>query len=181
MTAEPDDPLPRSPFSRIIGISRIGAAPEIHDIAATPAECAAIARQFEIPGIAAISGHYVLQAQGDAAIAATLRLAARVTQTCVISLDNFESAIEERVQLVFVPLDRLNETLEDPDAPDEIPYEGSTIDLGAVLTEQLALSLSPYPRKPGVALPEAVQSAPENPFAAFFQNGQSKTNGPEDS
>jgi hypothetical protein len=54
------------------------------------------------------------------------------------------------------------ETLE---SPDEIPYAGDSIDLGAVLAEQLALSLDPYPRKPGAALPPEAADEPETPFS----------------
>ena len=162
-------------FSRSIAVARIGAEPEVHDIAATAEECAAIAREFNIPGIGALAGHYVLRAEGDGEIAAALHLTAMVTRTCVVTLDDFEAEVDERAELLFIPAERMSEMLEGPDEPDEIPYEGTAIDLGAALTEQLALALDPYPRKPGVALTEEARSDRENPFAAFFgRNGQGK-------
>jgi len=53
------------------------------------------------------------------------------------------------------------------DGPDEIPYTGGLIDLGAALAEQLALSLPPYPRKPGAELPPEARDDSANPFAAL--------------
>jgi hypothetical protein len=47
------------------------------------------------------------------------------------------------------------------------------LDLGEAVTQQLALSLDPYPRAPGAALPEDLtgpgeaQAPPESPFAAL--------------
>ena len=61
---------------------------------------------------------------------------------------------------------------DDPESIDEIPYEGSTIDLGEAAAEQLALALDPYPHKPGATLPDS-DEAPRNPaFAALAGRGR---------
>jgi hypothetical protein len=41
------------------------------------------------------------------------------------------------------------------------------IDLGEATTEQLALALDPFPRKPGAEIPPEAKEAPEGPFAAL--------------
>ena len=41
---------------------------------------------------------------------------------------------------------------------------GATIDLGEATVEQLALALDPFPRKPGIALPEEAAEAPDTPI-----------------
>ncbi|MGC9269929.1 MAG: DUF177 domain-containing protein, partial [Acidiphilium sp.] len=55
----------------------------------------------------------------------------------------------------------------DPDAPDEIVADGTIIDLGVILVEQLALALDPYPRKAAAALPADQTSHHRSPFAAL--------------
>ncbi len=87
---------------------------------------------------------------------------AQVSQTCVVSLDDFSSRIEEPVDVVFLPeadVARMaaeraaqpanhDEEAALDDLPD--PIVGGRIDLGALAAEILILGLDPYPRKPGV-------------------------------
>ena len=55
----------------------------------------------------------------------------------------------------------------DLEAEDEIPYEGTSIDLGEAASEQLALALDPFPRKPGAELPGSVGPHESGAFAAL--------------
>jgi hypothetical protein len=146
-------------------------------ITADAAECASLAAAFGLPGIASLTGDFILsEAPGQASgiIDAELSLHARVTQICVVSLEPFESAVAETARLRFLPVARLPEDADlaelasdGLEAPDEIPYAGDQIDLGAALAEQLALALDPFPRKPGAELPANAGSAAGNPFAAL--------------
>ena len=77
-----------------------------------------------------------------------------VVRTCVVSLDDFETTLEEDFRVRFVPAGTETDN-PDPEAEDEIPFAGTVIDLGEAAAEQLALSLDPYPRKPGAELPES--------------------------
>ena len=169
MAAPLDEPVSGGPpLVRIIRISDVGAG-EIIDITATQAQCAAIAEQLNIPHVGALHGRFVLEAERQNRFPATLHLKARVTQICVISVEAFEAIIEEDVKLVFVPADDMAASDDDPESPDELPFDGAAIDFGTALTEQLALSLDPYPRKPEVMLPKEAQAATDNPFARFFK------------
>ncbi len=79
---------------------------------------------------------------------------AAVVRTCVISLDEFETVVEEEFRVRFVPAG--TESYDpDPDAEEEIPFTRGVIDLGETAAEQLALALDPYPRKPGAELPQS--------------------------
>jgi uncharacterized metal-binding protein YceD (DUF177 family) len=159
-------------FSRKMRLSGIGQEVE-RRIEANAAECAALAALFNLPAIAALSGDFVLRHEQRGVIAARLLLRAKVTQICVISLDPFDAVVTEEADLRFVPAASIPEAAElvlDPEAlegPDEIPYAGETIDLGAVLAEQLALALDPYPKKPGATLPAEAAAEADNPFAAL--------------
>jgi hypothetical protein len=160
-------------FSRNMKLGGIGTVPVQRRITATAAECSALAELFGLPAIAALSGDFTLAHARAGVIDAQLRLKAQVTQSCVVSLEHFDTAVTEDAVLRFVPAAAVREgeavivDAETLEGPDEIPYQGEMIDLGAVLAEQLALALDPYPRKPGATLPADLQPDAENPFAAL--------------
>jgi hypothetical protein len=175
-------------FSRRMKAAPIGAAPVHRRIEAEPAECAALAEIFGLRAIASLAGDFTLASLASAGgvIEATLALTARVTQICVVSLEPFEANIAETASLRFIPSAKLREDSEiveiDPeslDGPDELPYSGDVIDLGAALAEQLALALDPYPRKPGAKLPPGAGSEDANPFAVLAARKALPANDPE--
>lgn len=143
-------------FSRPQALARLGAAPLVLDVTAGEAECAALAARFAIPAIGALTCRFILRRAPGEVVEASGHLDARVTQTCVVSLDDFETALSEDFTLRFVPAASLDEDeeLDDLDGPDLIGHDGIAIDLGEAAAEQLALALDPWPRKPGAALPE---------------------------
>ncbi|OYV32590.1 MAG: hypothetical protein B7Z81_12555 [Acidocella sp. 20-61-6] len=168
-------------FTRTVRAGQIKETPQSHALEATPQECQTLAALYGLPGIAFLRGTFTLQHARGGVIAAQLRLRARVTQICVVSLEPFEATIDEAAELAFVPAQAVPETAEfelDPETlegPDEIPYSGDLIDLGATLAEQLALALDPYPRKPGAELPEAATAQPDNPFAVLKRRGSGES------
>jgi uncharacterized metal-binding protein YceD (DUF177 family) len=106
------------------------------------------------------------------------RVQARIGQTCVVSLDPIENAIDEAIDLIFAPPEQIPEMAalvdeaaesdtEIPDPPE--PIENGMIDLGRVATDALFLAVDPYPRKPDVVFePLVVADDPEDhPFAAL--------------
>ena len=162
-------------FSRTIRAGHIKETPQEHVVVADEAARAALAASFGLKGIALLRGTFVLRHERGGEIVATLDMQAKVTQTCVVTLEPFEARIAERGTLRFVPARSLPEGEEeeeelDPESlegPDDIPYADDLIDLGAALAEQLALALDPYPRKPGAQLPEEYKGEPETRFAAL--------------
>jgi hypothetical protein len=160
-------------FSRTIRAGHIKEAPQEHVVVADEAFRAELAAIYGLGGIGLLRGEFVLQHERGGAIAAQLRMQARVIQTCVVSLEPFETRIEERSALRFVPAKNVPEAesaeldAETLEGPDEIPYAGELIDLGAALAEQLALALDPYPRKPGAELPGEFTAEPETPFSVL--------------
>ncbi|MCX7685535.1 MAG: DUF177 domain-containing protein [Acetobacteraceae bacterium] len=146
----------------------VGPAGRQERIVATPAECAALARRFGIPAIAAFAAVLSLRPDRDGAIRAEGRIEAEVTQCCVVSLEPVGQRLSAPVLLRFLPPGA--EPDDDPESPDEIETDGETIDLGEAVAEQLALALDPYPRHPEAALPpEATDApAPEPPRPSAF-------------
>ena len=136
---------------------------EVH---ATTAECAAIAARLLLPAVASVHCRWHCESLPGGVVAARGVLRASVTQTCVVSLDPFPAAIDEHFEVRFVPASEIGDEDESEDI-DEIPYEGFEIDLGEATIEQLALSLDPYPRKPGATLPEEATDERAHPFAGI--------------
>jgi hypothetical protein len=112
-------------------------------------------------------------------------LHAGVVRICGVSLEPFEEHVEEPVVLRFVPAGSPNAPspphgdveldLEADDPPDSIV--GDTVDLGAALVEQLALALSPFPRKPGVEFHPPAASGSLSPFSVLARLGSEPTDG----
>jgi uncharacterized metal-binding protein YceD (DUF177 family) len=103
---------------------------------------------------------------------------ARIGQTCVVTLEEMESDIDEPIDLMFAPPDQIPEMAalvdeaeesdeETPDPPE--PIENGIIDLGRLVTDALYLAVDPYPRKPDAVFePLVVAPDPEDhPFAAL--------------
>lgn len=140
-------------FSRVVPRSRISPAGLDTTVDATPAECAALATRLRLPAVHSLSCRFRLRPAPAEAVAAEGWLSARVTQTCVVSLDDFDTTVSEHFTLRFVQPGTESNDL-DPDAEDEIPFAHDSIDLGEAATEQLALALDPWPRKPDANLPD---------------------------
>lgn len=151
------------------------------DVTATTAERAELAKAFDIPAVGAVSATFKLQRHGRT-VYVKGKLRAQVTQICVVSLDPFDSAITEDIEMRYAPpsdvaaawaqiaREEANGNSPPPvDPPDQI-VDGA-IDLGALTAEVLSLSLDPYPKKPGVEFeaPAEVEgeSHKDSPFASL--------------
>jgi uncharacterized metal-binding protein YceD (DUF177 family) len=153
-------------FHRPLSLDRIGAHGLDLTIDATPAECSALAVRMNLPAVLAVSCVFHLIREGRDIVLARGVLRARITQTCVISLDDFDTPVEEVFQVRFVPSGEESDDI-DPESDDEIPFEGNQIDLGEAAAEQLGLALDPYPRMPGVEMPVSEDEPEPHPFAAL--------------
>ena len=160
------DELATSEFRRLVALDRIGPHGLDVTVEASPAECSALTVRMNLPAVLSVSCVFHLIREGRDRVQAHGVLRARATRTCVISLEAFDAAIEENFQVCFVPAGATLRDI-DPEADDEIPFEGNLIDLGAAAAEQLGLALDPYPRMPGAEL-EMFEDDPEpHPFAAL--------------
>ena len=157
------------PLSRLVDIMRIPPRGQEVHVEATAEECAALARDFGLPGIQALSGDYHLQASAKG-IHVTGAVKASITQICVTTLESFDSMIEEEVEVDFaepsgMPAEPPTD-IHEYEPPDEIV--NGQIDLGALTAEFLVLGLDPYPRKPGVDFSyRDPADEKDSPFAAL--------------
>ena len=148
-------------FSRVVRVEPLPRDGIEMDIEADAAEREKLAALNGLPAIAHFSASFRIK-KWMRGVEVEGELSARVTQTCVVSLEPFEIDIEEPIDVRFLPgapADSIEE-----DAPD--PLVDGRIDLGAIASEFLTLSLDPYPRKPGVAFePPSEADAPDSAFA----------------
>jgi hypothetical protein len=141
-------------LSRPLAVERVGNAGLDFLVEASSNECAALARRMKLPGVMSLACSFHLERDLAGTLLARGHLMAGIVQTCVVSLDDFATVVEEHFALRFVRQGTESDN-PDPEALDEIPYaDGGMIDLGEAAAEQLALALDPYPRAPGAMLPE---------------------------
>lgn len=145
-------------------------------------ERAALAKDFGIIAVPELKATVTLKPEG-AGVRVGGHIDAVVRQTCVVSLEPFDTTVSEDIDMHFVPAERLPEIrpgqeieVGEEDLPD--PIVDGMIDVGAVVSEFLALGLDPYPRKPGVVF-EAPAEDPEaaSPFAALKRLKDSESGG----
>ena len=154
-------------FSRPLRVEPLPRDGLVQEIEANAAEREALAKLNNLPAIARLTARFTVT-KWRRGVEVEGELSARVTQTCVVSLEPFDTDIEEPIEVRFLPQDPAAPppAVLDENAPD--PLVDGRIDLGAIASEFLTLALDPYPRKPGVAF-EAPGDAPgpESPFAGL--------------
>lgn len=114
-------------------------------LAANTEERAALAKRFGLVRIDSLEAEIRLEPDGEA-VKAEGRFRAAVVQSCAVSGDDLPVAIDEAMQLRFVPdapvtADEVE--LEESEL-DEVPFDGQMMDLGEAVAQSLALAIDPY-------------------------------------
>ena len=165
-----------------------------YDLVADEAARAAVARALGLESLDELKARLSVTPAAGGTVDVTGSFSARVVQACVITLVPVPAAVTDQIKRRFVaapatpaapakakkktkkfeePEEEETEGWVDPNAEIIDPMIDSKIDLGEVLTEQLSLSLNPYPRAPGASFAainpgEQGEEAPAtSPFAAL--------------
>lgn len=180
-------------FSRPFAVDALPAGGRSFAIEATARECAAVARRLGLVALHRLRAEGTVSPTGGDGVRMAGRLTAEVEQTCVVTLEAFAAEIQAPFETIF------SRSVREDDAPSRDahaidadrgdfgaascaeefyePLEGDGIDLGEAVTQQLAIELELYPRKPGAALPhpdggEADDTADgASPFAVLRRRG----------
>lgn len=161
-------------FSHPVEVEKIPPRGMELEIAARPEECAALAKRMGLLDVAALKARLQLRrSDGGQVIVVDGDFTAQVTQQCVVSLEPMRVDIAETLHGLFappelVPADTGVTEIADVFTEDPEPIQNGVIDLGELTAQHLALALDPYPRKPGVALPQARAVSNENERASPF-------------
>lgn len=134
-------------FSRLVDRKHLKAAPL--RLVADERERKALARRFSLVAIDRLEAEVSLEADGEA-VDAEGTLYADIVQTCAVTGDELPVTIEEPLKLRFVPeVPVVEEEIELEDGElDEIPYSGTSFDLGEAVAQSLALAIDPFATGP---------------------------------
>lgn len=132
-------------FSRIYGRRTLPSPPQ--HIVATRAECAALARRFDLVSVQALEATVSMTVDG-ANVLAKGRLKAQVVQSCAVSGEDLPVSIDEPMDLRFVPamtgLAPDSEIELEESELDDIEMTGEQFDLGESIAQGLGLAIDPY-------------------------------------
>lgn len=185
--AEAHAPAGAADMTRIVEVDEVPDVGLQITIEADAAERAAIAKRAGLIAVELLEADLEIAKEGETKFGVVGPLRARVVQTCVVSLEPFESEINAEVAADFAAevkknaprrgraqdaqaVDDLSQSFAAQlDAPD--PIVDGRMDVGALVEEFLILNLDPHPRKPGVRFEGAEFSsnpdATELPFSVL--------------
>jgi uncharacterized metal-binding protein YceD (DUF177 family) len=157
----------RLPFSEVVRLNEIGTG-LTRTLVPDEAARSRIVRALDLGSLASFEAELKL-VPGRAGWTLSGRVTASLEQICGITLERLPVQIDERFAVDLVEAsepatDEVEVTLDD-DAPDVI--EDGRIDLGQYAVEQLALTLDPFPRKPGAAFIQPEEPVEISPFAVL--------------
>ena len=162
-------------WARPVRLGELTPGPVTLSLTPGEADRAEIAQELGLVGLPALTARVKVSPWHDGAVLVG-RFEATVTQVCGVSLEPFDDAVEGEFEIRLVPPGspnlpdeeggELTLDLEAPDPPDAL--EGDEIDVGGYLVEHLALSLDPFPRRPGAAFDYVDERAQEaSPFSVL--------------
>jgi uncharacterized metal-binding protein YceD (DUF177 family) len=142
------------------------------ELVASDAERAALARRFGLVRIDRLEARIAIDRDGDA-VNASGTLSADIVQSCAVSAEDLPVTIDEPIRLRFVPegtgANHPDEEIElDAGELDEIPYAGTSFDLGEAAAQSLALAIDPFLAGPEAETARALlRDEAAHPFAAL--------------
>lgn len=167
-------PSGKPPWSAPVALHDVPETGRHVDLAADANTRAALAAAMGLRELPRLEASFDVSRHGRDGLHVVGRVSATVGQTCVVTLDPIDNAIEEAIDLTFVTApppagsdhDGSRSRVAADDAPE--PLVGGVVDLGVIATEFLTLGIEPYPRKPGAEFtaPAAADDTAK-PFAAL--------------
>lgn len=167
---------PAPEFSRPVRIGEIGKGGLAFPVEANGEEKNALATLLGVVRVGSLTAEVEVSGwrKGGAHLKADYRI--NLTRTCVVTLEDFDETIEDRVDVYYAhPSDKIlvpgddGELILDPDS-DDVPeiLEGAGFDAGDAIAQHIALNLDPYPRKPGAEFGVHEEGEAEaSPFAVL--------------
>ena len=156
-------------FSRVIDVRQVDG--HRLQIAADEAECAALAKRFDLVSVGSLEASVLLEHDGDG-FRAKGRMTAEIVQACAVSAEDLPVSIAEDIALRFVPVraSHLPEAEVELDSSecDEIEFTGTSFDLGEAVAQSLGLTIDPFATSPAADTARSLLGeAGTSPFAAL--------------
>lgn len=170
-------------FSKILVVDDVPPNGTVVRFEVSEAERAALATRFDIVALHSFKGSVGVKPWRRHGLVLEGRIEADLVQACIASLEEIDAHIDHKFVMHFLPLNMIERDVattakaeiivdvQNDDPPEAI--ENGKIDLGEAMSEQLAIAIDPYPRKPGAAFEGEALTAAEvveikpNPFAAL--------------
>lgn len=159
-----------------VGLGEFLAAPKTLVLEADSAICRDIAARYNLVALGSLNANLTLTRWFDGGLIEG-RWKASLTQTCGVTLEDFETDLKGQFQVRVVPegskhapdpnIVEIALDLEADDPPDVIM--GQTLNLVHYLLEDLSLSIDPFPRKPGAVFVAPEPAVELSPFAVLRQ------------
>jgi uncharacterized metal-binding protein YceD (DUF177 family) len=142
---------------------------------ASAAEQASVAAALEVVSCEELTARFEIRATGKGHYRLTGKVAAKLTQTCVVTLEPIPQTAEGTFDVEFWPAGSVpeqgEEEVEALGAAEIEPIEHGLIDAGRIVLETLSANVDPYPRKAGAEFQAEAIDDPEasagGPFAAL--------------
>jgi uncharacterized metal-binding protein YceD (DUF177 family) len=173
-------------FSRPFPVDKLRDRDMQERIEANDEEREALAARLDIVAIKDLTARLDLQRiHSGKMVEVRGRFSADIVQSCVVTLEPFETHVEDDFIAYFVKESDIPKSdevdIEDDNSPDPINEHGE-VDLGELTAQHLLLALDPYPRKPGVTFEPILDEddeepeKPVNPFAVLAEFRAKKSN-----
>lgn len=155
-------PAPDSPVSYPVNVARLARSGLPVWLDADEEQRVALASAHDLLRVERFRFDLTLAPWKGDGVRVTGRVAAAISQACIITLEPVEDEIDEEIDTVLVPEGSRLATpkwvgegemlldAEGPDAPET--FSGDSLDVGALAEEFFALAINPYPRKFGAKL-----------------------------
>lgn len=160
-------------FSYPVDVSRVSSSPMKLELRADEEQRRALAARFKIVSVDTLTAEVELKRVNRSQIRVRGSFEADVTQTCVVSLEPFCETVSDSFSVLFGenqaarPNEHEIELNMDEDEETDVAQDGK-IDAGELVSEYLALSLDPFPRRPGASFSyETTAEEKKSPFAAL--------------
>ena len=158
------------PFSYKIAVSEVPQAGRRYNVEADLQARQRLAGSLGIPEIGALSAELEVRPMRSGAFAVRGSLSASVVQTDVVTLDPVAQDVTEAIDLTLVAAERPRDASPPGGGEEPDTFSNGRIDLGAIMSEHLALGLDPYPRAPDTNFASYVEDDPTgnaSPFAVL--------------
>lgn len=176
-------------FSYKVNVAHLSAKPLLVTLEADDKERQSLAQRWGVSSVEAVAAKLEVSRWKRDGVRVKGSVEARITQSCVVTLEPVTSQIVETIEALFVPegsrLARVETSdigemivdAEGPDAPET--FHGDMIDLAQICEEFIVLSIDPYPRLEGAEMPpelngSSAEEERESPFAGLsgFKTGK---------
>jgi uncharacterized metal-binding protein YceD (DUF177 family) len=162
--------LPPQLWRLPVAIEEIGADGKHFDLVADEGIRTTLARIAGVHEVVRLKASFDVRRHGAGGLRVAGRVSATVGQTCVVTLEPLLNAVEEDVDLIFLPgaaaAGPAKAEAEVQDGPE--PLVDGRVDLGAIAIEFFMLGIDPYPRQPGAEFqPPRAEEPAAGPFAAL--------------